>query len=557
MTVLKCLAAFLLISDIASASPNWSQGAIIPEEGRGNIYEFPQDIYLQKRRQGLIHTQVYPVTVTGVLPPYRPIRRVLEEDNNNPLRRWIQSIMRDLSGFDSFKGILVDLGLHKYPSVTESGIYSIPHPPEYSDIELMGFGLIKRNGAEGFTFSCAACHSSNLFGKTVLGMTNRFPRANEFFLKAQKVIPNVNPEIFKLYTGATRAETDLLAEAKEHFQYVALKRPLTLGLDTSLAQVALSLNRRSLDSYASYNPHFAQNPRKDNFLDNSPADSKPAVWWNLKYKNRWLSDGSVISGNPIFTNIIWNEVGRGADLQVLERWLAQNENVIEELTTAVFSTQAPHITDFFPAEKIELEKAKAGEIIFNRTCSACHGRYEKAWSQPNASELSAKELLKTVAVKYHAQTPVIDVGTDPYRRIGMRSLEQLNNLAISQKNNILIKAQPGYVPPPLVGIWARWPYFHNNSIPNLCALLTPAKKRPVIYYSGPALNPATDFDFECNGYPLELKTPAAWKKKPEHRFDTRVPGLGNQGHDFMFMDNGLEIFSALEKRQLILYLQTL
>ena len=36
-----------------------------------------------------------------------------------------------------------------------------------------------------FTFSCAACHSSNLFGKTVLGMTNRFPKANEFFIKAK------------------------------------------------------------------------------------------------------------------------------------------------------------------------------------------------------------------------------------------------------------------------------------------------------------------------------------------------------------------------------------
>jgi len=49
------------------------------------------------------------------------------------------------------------------------------------------------------------------------------------------------------------------------------------------------------------------------------ADSKPAVWWGLKYKNRWLSDGSVVSGNPIFTNIIWNELVTLNDLTDLKK----------------------------------------------------------------------------------------------------------------------------------------------------------------------------------------------------------------------------------------------
>ncbi|MFM6930128.1 MAG: hypothetical protein ACKOX6_16780, partial [Bdellovibrio sp.] len=353
------------------------------------------------------------------------------------------------------------------------------------------------------------------------------------------------------------AERRLLEETKASLGAVDLKAPIALGLDTSLAQVSLSLNRRNPDPYATLNSYYERHPRNDAFLDSNPADSKPAVWWNLKYKNRWLSDGSVLSGNPIFTNLIWNEIGRGADLQELEQWLSQNERIVQEITTAVFSSEAPHITDFYPAEKIDLGRAKAGEQIFNKTCAGCHGHYEKAWTLPYANLMRPAEKLKTVTVKYHDSTPVVNVGTDPYRRLGMKSLEQLNNLAISKKNGIVIKAQDGYVPPPLVGIWARWPYFHNNSIPNLCALLTPADRRPLAYYSGEANNPQTDYDFECGGYPTGAKTPRSWAQS-EHLFDTRRIGMSNKGHDVgIFIRDGKEILSAEDKRNLIQYLQTL
>ncbi len=51
-----------------------------------------------------------------------------------------------------------------------------------------------------------------------------------------------------------------------------------------------------------------------------------------------------------------------------------------------------------------------------------------------------------------SDAPVINVGTDPMRRLGMVSLERLNDLEISKQNGTLIRSQGGYVPPPLVGI---------------------------------------------------------------------------------------------------------
>lgn len=559
---IKVSILFVIIANIIPAlsfafEPDWSQGTPIPQTGRSNIYQWSQADLQSFTNSGKLHAQIYPVTVTGILPPYRPIRNLIEENPQNPFKKWLQKIIVNLSGYKSFDDVLKYLGLHEYPKHSDTGPYQVPYPHGIRPSERMGFGVIERNQAQGFTFSCAACHSANLFGKTILGMTNRFPRANEFFLKAKGIVPLIDPEIFQAYTGATDAETVLFKETRQHLQAVDLKKPIALGLDTSLAQVSLSLNRRARDGYASYSKWYETFQRPDAYLDDKPADSKPAVWWNVKYKNRWLSDGSVLSGNPIFTNLIWNEIGRGADLRELESWLAQNPRIIQELTTAVFASEAPHITDFFPAEKIDLGRAKAGEKIFNQNCAKCHGHYDKAWSLADSQNLTLKEQLKTVEVRYRENTLVVDVGTDPYRRQGMKSLEKLNNLKISQKNNIVIKAQDGYVPPPLVGIWARWPYFHNNSIPNLCTLLTPGPQRPKKYYSGEAHNKETDFDFACNGYPLDDKTPKSWKTKL-HLYDTNLRGMSNLGHDQkIFIREGKEILTAEDKRNLIQFLQTL
>ncbi|AZZ38362.1 hypothetical protein CIK05_11465 [Bdellovibrio sp. qaytius] len=556
----KCYATFLsllLIASFSKAESPWDQGVAVPAGGRANIYNYANQDFSTYRDNGKIHAQMYPVTVTGALPPYQPVVNIIEDDSNNPIKVVLNKIVQGISGISSFDQVMENLALHPYPQVSDTGVYQVPYPAGVRPEHRMGLGFIERNGAKGFTFSCAACHSSNLFGKTVLGMTNRFPTANDFFVKAKKLAPAVDLWLFKTTSGATDAEVQMMKELKQNIQRVGAKEPVQLGLDTSLAQVALSLNRRTLDAYATPSNWLELFPRRDAVLDDKPADSKPMVWWNVKYKNRWLSDGSVVSGNPIFTNIIWNEIGRGVDLKVLENWLKDNQKIIDELTTAVFSSEAPKFTDFYPAELIDIDIAKQGEKIFNQTCAKCHGTYIKAWSLPTASSLSHAEQLATTMVIPKVKTPVIDVGTDPYRRQGMKSLEQLNDLSISKANKIVVKEQEGYVPPPLVGIWARWPYFHNNSVPSLCAVLTPAALRPIFYYAGEANNTATDFDPDCNGYPTLDQTPNAWKQ-PLYYYDTTRKGMSNAGHDEeIFIQDGQEILTASDKKALIKFLQTL
>ena len=76
---------------------------------------------------------------------------------------------------------------------------------------------------------------------------------------------------------------------------------------------------------------------------------------------------------------------------------------------------------------------------------------------------------------------------------------------------------------PLLAVRASAPYLHNGSVPTLRALLEPVARRPVSFPLGAA------------GFVL----------------DTRVPGNGNQGHEF-----GTAL-SAAEKQDLIAFLETL
>ncbi len=359
-------------------------------------------------------------------------------------------------------------------------------------------------------------------------------------------------------TGATRAEKSMYADSRSRMGSIGLKRPETLGLDTSLAQVALSLARRAPTPWAERDRRFESEPRTT-LLDDLIPDSKPAVWWNVKYKTRFLSDASVISGNPIFTNFLWNEIGRGVDLPELLEWLQSQSSIVEELTTAVFATEAPKWSEYLDSSLISVERAKRGETLFNANCNHCHGTYEKAWSM----EVPDRPLIETIRVRYFEKTRTYHVGTDPGRRLGMKALaEALNPLEFSKRFGIVIEEQKGYVAPPLEGIWARFPYFHNNSIPNLCALMTPPAERPMSYLSGEVLDRERDFDSDCVGYPLGDAAPDHWSKvidKEDHLYDARRPGMSNAGHYERIFTNpdGSERYTREQKRDLIEFLKTL
>ncbi len=551
-------------SNQSPLTPDWSQNATIDPTGRANPYGWDEATLQSTIRQGQIRALNYPIATTGLLVPARSTLKILNSKPGDPLFGFIKTVLSLSGDFPDFKGFYEWMGLHDYPETDAQIPYPEGTKPDYP----MGVSFVTRGKVKGMTFGCAACHSGAFLGKPILGITNQFPQANLLFVHGQTAMKNFSPGVFALFTGANKDEKAMYAETSEKIKSVGVKRPTTIGLDTSLAQVALSLAKRAQTPWAERTVRDAENPRP-NLMDHLVADSKPSVWWNLKYKTRWLSDGSVVSGNPIFTNFLWNEIGRGADLLELTEWLEQNSSIVEELTTAVFATQAPKWREYLPENNIQIERAKRGEILFAANCAHCHGTYDKAWSLSNTEFANAKSknpdlsLLDTIKVTYHSKTPNVDVGTDPGRRKGMAALaDGLNPLAFSKNYNIVIEEQKGYTPPPLDGIFVRFPYFHNNSIPNLCALMTPPAERPETYTSGKVLDANIDYDQTCVGYPTGVKTPIAWLKAKDatlHLFDTKKEGLSNDGHyeKIFTTSTGAERYSPDQKVDLIEYLKTL
>ena len=548
-----CIASSALI---AATEPDWSDGAFVSREGRKNLYDLAPNEWQTSVSQGRSHSLTYPVTVTGVLIPKEIIVKTLVQPKNNLVWKALLAVFKSITGIHSFDDVEAFVGL--VPIADDAhNLYKIPKPETENFSGRYGTTFIETPNGSGITFSCATCHVSQLFGVPVFGLQNRFPHGNEFFIVGKQALSLVEPHLAAFAVGAAPGTAEMLKIAKASMRRVESRKPSVEGLDTSLAHVALSLSHRSQDAYASFSRYFELFPREE-VLRDVPSDSKPGTWWNLKYKNKWLLDGSVVSGNPIFTNLLWNEIGRGTDLHKLEAWLEENPTIIRDLTAAVFAAEAPRYTDFFRADSIDLERAKRGQVLFKGNCSRCHGSYDKAWEAADSAMLAPEDLLATTKVRYFTDTPVVDVGTDPLRRQGMESLVQLNNLAIAKKHDIIVRVQDGYVPPPLVGIWARWPYFHNNSVPSLCAVLSRASDRPKTYVAGEAIDPATDFDQVCNGYPLGDKVPAAWKKVARRSYDTGRKGMSNVGHDEgVFLKNGVEMYSPDQKKDLIEFLKTL
>lgn len=534
---------------------DWSTDAQIPAgTDRANLYGYDEETLAQVCREGMVHAHLWPHPGTGLILPSRPVATFLDDEANADFSALAERVL----GFGNLEDFYDWFGLARFPADgAETGRYDLPRPEGIPPGAPLGVGTIETDLGPGLTFSCASCHASALFGRTVMGASNRRVRAHATFHLAHLVVGTFDAETFGDVFGATAKEQELYARSLESLRYVETKLPAVIGLDTAVAQVGLALAMRSPDADASRPeaPHL--DPALAS-LKTTVADVRPAVWWNLRYKTRWSSDGIHVSGNPMIYSIVANELGRGTDLVSLRAWLSSHQTEIEAFTAAMFAVEAPRWEDFFGVDSLDEGLAREGQALYDQRCAECHGTYTKGWQRADAATLTASERLANVSLDYHDNTPVIDVGTDPNRNDAARPLvERLNRLAIHQDSGTTFVPTQGYTPPPLDGLFARYPYLHNNSVPTLCALLSPPEERPASFWQGPADDPVTDFDAGCVGYPTGDAVPEAWKDD-EAFYDTTIPGLSNQGHDAMLRDaRGGWLLSEADRAALVMFLKTL
>jgi mono/diheme cytochrome c family protein len=185
---------------------------------------------------------------------------------------------------------------------------------------------------------------------------------------------------------------------------------------------------------------------------------------------------------------------------------------------------------------IDAARAAAGQVVFERVCSACHGTYGAHPSYPNLV------------------IPLDDVGTDGVLATG--SAVYAEPFVAWFKESFFGETarfipSRGYIAPPLDGIWATAPFLHNGSVPTLAALLD-SSARPTFWTRS---FDSRDYDPQAVGWTTTVVDHGQGAEAdPDKRkliYDTTQPGSGAGGHTYG------DALSATDRAAVLEYLKTL
>jgi mono/diheme cytochrome c family protein len=266
-------------------------------------------------------------------------------------------------------------------------------------------------------------------------------------------------------------------------------------------------------------------PRKEPLPmgDYADFDLDAPAWWYLKKKTALYADAAATGD---FTRPIMQFTMGEPSGEKIRSW----EGDFRDILAYLKSIEKPK----YPLP-IDAKLATDGQQVFTKTCAGCHGTYGTNESYPN----------KVV--------PLEIVGTDPMRltKLSKEFRQYMDKTWFGQSGGKHVAEPKGYIAPPLDGVWATAPYFHNGSVPTVYGVLT-AEARPKYYRR---IGGAKEYDAKDLGLKVEtLNAPASKDAPGEARrrvIDTTLPGLSNSGHPFGFKLN------EKEKRQVIEYLKTL
>jgi mono/diheme cytochrome c family protein len=254
-------------------------------------------------------------------------------------------------------------------------------------------------------------------------------------------------------------------------------------------------------------------------LVNHDMDAPP--WWHFKKKKFMYIDGFASKGHRGLSQFAL--VPQNGP-EKFHGW----EGNFRDVYAYISSIESPK----YPFE-IDQALADKGRLVFNRNCAECHGTYGPGGEYPE--RLVPIEEVDTDRMRLDALTP--------------RHRRSYGESWFNYFGRLPNRDDPGgYVAPPLDGVWASAPYFHNGSVPTLWHVLHSSER--------PALWRRTEdgYDERRVGLEIEVATELPTDLSDADRrtwFDTRVPGKSAAGHTFP------DDLSADEKRELLEYLKTL
>jgi hypothetical protein len=258
--------------------------------------------------------------------------------------------------------------------------------------------------------------------------------------------------------------------------------------------------------------------------------SDPPAWWLLKRKKTrdWTGLISARSTRVDMVNLL-------TPLNSAE-YVKKQEAVFADISTYLSTIEAPK----YPFQ-VDGKLAARGQGLFAENCARCHGTYGPGGDYPN----------KIVPIK--------TIGTDPLLAGSLTGemAKRFNQSWLAREigpdgRAIQIIEHQGYQAPPLDGIWATAPYFHNGSAPTVYHVLN-SKARPKIYTRS-YLTGRDEYDPDKLGWRITVldRCPSGLSAYESRKvYDTTQPGRGNGGHTFG------DDFTDAERMAVIEYLKTL
>lgn len=375
------------------------------------------------------------------------------------------------------------------------------------------YGLVERPGDprgrplqyvvddEGnWSMNCLACHQGQVAGQVIPGMPN-----SHFALET--LTEEIRLTKLRLGRKLTRMDIGSLA------------MPLGTSNGTTNAVMfgVVLMNYRDADLNV-----FPNRPLPP--LTHHDHDAPP--WWNVRKKERLYADNFAPKGHRALMQFL---LVRENGPEQFRQW----EDDFRHIEAYIESLEAPR----YPFA-IDHLRAARGKQVFERACAECHGRYESNGQYPE----------KIV--------PLEVVATDPVRLAAL-SAKNREDYARSWFNGYgfngygekpTLSEPDGYLAPPLDGVWATAPYFHNGSVPTLWHVLHPSE-RPLVWR-----RTLDGYDREKGGLEIEILQQMPDVKRPAERrtyFNTNVVGKSAAGHHFP------DALTELERRAVLEYLKTL
>ncbi|MEO8704434.1 MAG: hypothetical protein ABI867_30555 [Kofleriaceae bacterium] len=254
-----------------------------------------------------------------------------------------------------------------------------------------------------------------------------------------------------------------------------------------------------------------------------PVDVPP--WWHMQKKRAMFYVGA----------------GRGDHARIMMTASTLCVDTVEEARAidAYFPDVRSYLLTLQPPMwpyPVDAARAETGRAVFERTCARCHGTYGETETYPNL--IVGLDEIGTDAAMARGAGQFADRYIDWFNRSFFGELSEL-------------APAPGYIAPPLDGIWATAPYLHNGSVPTLAALLE-SSTRPRYFVR--SFDPR-DYNVAAVGWNYRALEVGQDGLHPgisdKEIYDTSLLGYGNGGHVFG------DVLTVEERGALIEYLKTL